>query len=467
VERSGYTAWRVIGAPCVLTFSSLAVGVAQHSFTAMKSLVALLALALLPSSATAAALPGVIELKSAPEQISDAQIAKLLGPRVASANVVALGETVHGSSAFLRLQTRLVRYLIANQGFRLVVWENPTLRSLELTRWLSSCTKTKTRAPVDVLYMPTISDLPLFEWMCDFNHAHPGEPIVFRGMDVWDRPWEHYSRIRKLGARTGVDSAHLKSIESACPAHEASSWGDIHAIVAPAQSDGTVFPAAELDECRASLTKLIEIGRRIGAEKKKKNDSAFDDAFELALSASTVLGWLEFYHYNWADDVRSWNGRDRAQGRNINLVMEKHAAARAIVSAHTSHVSHNKSRADWWGFGDIKSGIHFLAATTGKKVFNVAFTAYEASGTQGEWSLPSARNSLDKRLHDAGHVFSFFFSDAPFLSENAKWWIQNQNYPGPYESGVELILRDHFDAFFFFDKSHLDKALPARPMWEP
>jgi erythromycin esterase-like protein len=149
------------------------------------------------------------------------------------------------------------------------------------------------------------------------------------------------------------------------------------------------------------------------------------------------------------------------------LVMEKHNAARAVVAAHTSHVSHNRSRGDWWGFGDIKSGIYFFSALTGKKVFNIAFTAYEASGTQGEWSLPTAANSVDKKLHDSGHAFSFFTSTAAFLSAHPKWWIQNQNYPGPYESGVELVLPDHFDAFIFLDRSHLDKALPARPMWQP
>jgi erythromycin esterase-like protein len=419
------------------------------------------------STAAFGALPGVIELKTAPEQIADAELAKLLGARIAAADIVALGETVHGSSGFLRIQTRLIRYLVVNHSFRLIVWENPTLRSTELARWLSSCTKATSAPPIDVLYMPTSSDLPLFEWMCDFNRSHPGDPIIFRGMDVWDRPWEHYSRIQALGARASADAAALKTIATSCPAHEASSWDDIHAILAPAQSDRTVFAAAELDKCRGSLITLLTAAEKTGTERKKKGDPAFEGAFELALSASTVLGWLEFYHYNWADDIQSWNGRDRAQGRNLKLLVEKHGAARAIVSAHTSHVSHNRSRADWWGFGDIKSGISFFTAMTRKKVFNVAFTGYETSGTQGEWSLPIAGNSLDKKLHDAGHTFSFFFSDAAFLKESARWWIQNQNYPGPFESGVELILQDHFDAFFFFDKSHLDKALPAKPMWEP
>src|SRR5687768_9064902 len=118
-----------------------------------------------------------------------------------------------------------------NHGFRLIVWENPTLRSLELARWVSSCTKARTPAPVDVLYMPTPSDVAFFDWVCEFNLAHPGDPIVFRGMDVWDRPWEHYARIRVLSSRVGVDPGLAGSIEKSCPAYRASSWPEIQGIL--------------------------------------------------------------------------------------------------------------------------------------------------------------------------------------------------------------------------------------------
>ncbi|MGZ8263315.1 MAG: erythromycin esterase family protein [Burkholderiales bacterium] len=430
----------------------------------MKSFVVLVALVLCTSAL--GALPGVTEFRTSPEQISDAQLSALLHARVASADVVALGETVHGSSGFLRIQTRLIRYLVVNHDFRLIVWENPALRSVELAEWVSSCTKAKTPAPIDVLYMPTPSDLALWEWVCDFNRSHPSDPIEFRGMDIWDRPWEHYSRIQALGSRAGIDPQLLKSI-GACPAYRSSTWPEIHALFGQLQSDRKLFPETEYEKCRTLLTDILNAARESGMQKKKKKDLGADEAFELAISASTMLGWLGFYHYNWSDDILSWNARDLAQGRNLMLLMEKHEAARSIVSAHTSHVSHNRSRADWWGFGDIKSGVYFFTRLTGKKVFNVAFTAYESSGTQGEWSLPTAGNSLDKKLHDSGHAFAFFPSTAAFLSEHSRWWIQNQNYPGPYESGVELVPGDHFDAYIFFDRSHLDKVLPARPMWEP
>ncbi len=419
------------------------------------------------STSVFGALPGVTEFRTSPEQITDAELSALLDARVASVDVVALGESVHGSSGFLRIQTRLIRYLVEKHGLRLIVWENPTLRSLELGRWVSSCTTVKTPAPIDVLYTPTTSDLALWDWVCGFNLAHPGDPIVFRGMDVWDRPWEHYSRIRALGIRVGTDALLLKSIETVCPAYRSSSWPEIEIIFGQLRHDGKFLPEADYEKCRIALTTVLNTSRQSGMEKQKKKDPGSDEAFELAISASTILGWLGFYNYNWSNDILSWNERDLAQGRNLMLAMEKHNATRSILSAHTSHVSHNRSPADWWGFGDVKSGIFFFIAMTRKKVFNIAFTAYEASGTQGDWSLPTASNSLDKKLHDSSHTFSFFASNSAFLSENPKWWIQNQNYPGPYESGVELTLRDHFDAFIFLDRSHLDQALPERPLWQP
>lgn len=429
----------------------------------------LLLAALVLSAPLYAALPGVTEFKSPPEKLNDAELSALLRERVAAADVIAIGETVHGSSALLGVQTRLLRYLVENHGLRLIVWENPALRSLELARWVAACTGARTPPPIAVLYMPTAADLPLWEWVCEYNRARAQDPILFRGMDIWDRPWEHYARLRTLGAALDLQhhAPRLKQIETTCPAYRALSWSDIDAVMARLHQDGGFAPDKDYQTCRAQLTAVLDSARQAGTERRQKKAAGADDAFELALSASTLLGWLGFYHYEPSDDILSWNERDRAQGRNLMLLMEKHGAARAIVTAHTSHIAHGRSRADWWGYGDLKSGIHFYSAMTRKKVFTLALTAYQAGGTQGNWSLPTAANSLDKKLYDAGHRFAYFPAGAAFLSAQAKWWMQNQNFPGPYESGVEIVPADQFDAFIFVDRSPLDKALPQRPMWRP
>jgi erythromycin esterase-like protein len=413
-----------------------------------------------------AALPGVTEFRATPENVTDRELSAVLAKRVASADVIAIGESAHGSSGFLRLQARLIRYLVSHHGLRLIAWENPTLRSLELARWVSSCTRSSTPPPLDVLYMPTAADRPLWDWICEYNRKHAADPVVFRGTDIWDRPWEHYERIGALGEKIGAPAALTGRIRSRCPGYGARSWDDIDRLLPGIVPGRRFMPETVYEDCRSALTLLMETARTTGAARQRRGDATAEAAYELALSASTLIGWLGFHHLEMADDVLSWNERDRAQGRNLMLVMEKHAAARAVLVAHTSHVSHNRSPADWWGYGDLKSGVHFFHALTGKPVFNIALTAHHASGTQGDWLLPVAANSMDRRLHDAGHRFSFFPADAPFLGEHPRWWMQNGNAVG-VENGVEIVPRDHFDAYFFLDQSLLEGELPARPLWRP
>src|SRR5262245_35876632 len=242
------------------------------------------------------ALPGVTEFRKAPETVTDAELSAVLGSRVAAADVVAIGETVHGSSAFLAMQARLIRYLVTNHGVRLIVWENPTLRSLELSRWVAACTTGRAPVPIDVLYMPTAADLPLLEWICEYNRTHAADPIVFRGMDIWDRPWEHYARIVSPGA----GGAPLTDrVRKSCPGSRSSSWDQIGLLHADAQSAGRFLPETGYRECRAALTAILDAARRMGTERRKTNDPGTEEAFELALSASTLLGWLGFYNYNW------------------------------------------------------------------------------------------------------------------------------------------------------------------------
>lgn len=417
--------------------------------------------------APGAALEGVIEIRSSPQAVPDATLEHLLGSQGRSAEVIALGETVHGSAGFLQFQTRLIRHLVERQGMRLLVWETGVERSRRLADWLHRCRAgAPGSVPIDVLYMPTRADLPLFEWLCAYNRAHPSDPVHFRGMDVWDRTWEHFAMIRNA-RKSDLAPRLVETISSRCPLSEAMSWAEVEAVLEQVSIAGGFRPEAGFRACREALTSLVEVARLRGIAQRDAGLPTARDAFEVALAASTLSGWLGFYNDFWTDDIRSWNARDAAQGRNLDLVMLMHGQPRALLSAHTSHVSHGRSPADWWGYGDLKSGMHFHAAQTGRTVFAIAFTGYEVSGTQGNWSLPVAANSIDRTLHAAGYTFAFLSARAPFLSRHRTWWIQNGNHPGRYESGVEIVPPDHFDAFVFFANSHLDEALPARPMWRP
>ena len=431
---------------------------------------ALLLLALLLAGGRGlAALPGVHEWRAVPEALGDAELSLLFGEAARRADVVALGETVHGSAGLLRLQTRLIRHLVEQQGMRLIVWETAVLRGRELAQWLAGCAQGRTpptaEPPLDVLYFPTAADRPLWRWACRFNAQHPHDPVVFAGMDVWDRPWEHHQRIRELGARLGLAPALQAAVEKNCISAGVRDWAQADAALHVLQQRARLRDDADLHACEASLEAVLGAAEGIGRAAAGA-DARREQAYELALSASTLQGWLGFHHHAGVDDLQGWNARDRAQGRNLMLLMGRHAAPRAVLAAHTSHTSHNRSPADWWGSGDLKSGVYFFSRLSGRRVFNLALTAFRAAGAQGEWLEPHAADSMDKALHDAGHRFAWFAADAAFLSRHPRWWLQNGNAAG-MENGIHIVPRDHFDAYVYIDHSPLEGLLPARPVWQP
>jgi len=95
-----------------------------------------LSIAFFLSTSVFGAVPGVTEFSTSPEKVTDAELSALLHARVASADVIAIGESVHGSSGFLRIQTRLIRYLVVNHGIRLIVWK---IRLCAALNWAAGC----------------------------------------------------------------------------------------------------------------------------------------------------------------------------------------------------------------------------------------------------------------------------------------------------------------------------------------
>lgn len=418
------------------------------------------------STSTYANLDGAVEIYSSPERMTDKELAPLLDPLTQGAEVIAIGESVHGSSGFLKVQERIIRYLVEKHGLRLVIWESPVIRSLELSAWVDSCRVAKSFPPIDVLYQPIDTDLPFFEWVCDFNFKNANNPIVWRGMDIWDRGWEHFDRIQNSQKSIGINPSLITSVFADCPLASLRNWTDINKVLVQVRSDKKFLPEDAFARCMNHL-QMTQTEAKLIASLEKSKTPRFIDALDTALSASTLEGWLNYYNMRSQVLKAGWDSRDGAQGRNTELIMSQTGHTRAIVAAHTSHTSHNRSSADWWGWGDIKSGIHFFQKNTGKKVSNLALIGYDVTGIQGNWLRPTAPNSLEKKLFDAGRRLTFVPSSAPFLAEHTKWWFQNENTAGAYANGVETVLADHFDAYIYLDESHVGRALPSRPVWQP
>jgi hypothetical protein len=183
------------------------------------------------------------------------------------------------------------------------------------------------------------------------------------------------------------------------------------------------------------------------------------------ISLATSQGWHDAQHKRFRVDSEGWNSRDAAQGQNAQLIRRQLGLDKKVIwIAHTSHTSHNKSFAEWWGVGDVRSGVYFFEQATGVKVFNTALTGYEFEEGKDVLVKPTAENSMDYVLHSRGVQYEYISSKSRFFRQFPYWWMQNENDAIGFPNGVLIRPEDHFDGYFYMDvsKAAVD-AFPVKP----
>jgi erythromycin esterase-like protein len=426
----------------------------------------LLALSLLLSSTAWSQIPGVVAYPHAdPAQLTDAQLSQTLDRTIARAPIVAIGESVHGSSGFLRMEQRLTRYLVERKGFRTIILENPVIRSRGLTAWVRQCRSGAAAAlPIDLLYMPVEDDRAFFAWMCDWNRAHCEDPVVFRGMDIWDRPWEHQVEIARLVSELKLPYAEeTQSAHDHCWMHNQSDWSKYQEYVEYLKVHHHI-PPADHEPCTTSLRRIRKgAWEQVASARPERRFQLFT----LIQSLDTALGYQGYLNYNEDSFGTAWDQRDRAQAKNEHSIFVQEGLKRAVLISHTSHTAKMESASDWWGtgLGAFHSGVSFLRQVL--PVATIGLTGYQVSGTQGVFTLPTSSESLDKTLHDRGFSFAFVDPRSSFVLARDRWWVENENNADSYPDGVKMIPKDNFDAFYFLDQTLVGQAvLPWRPIWQ-
>jgi erythromycin esterase-like protein len=109
-----------------------------------------------------------------------------LGVIIGDAKVVALGESMHTSKGYYQAKHRLFKYLVEEEGFRILAFESNWTPAENINAYVQSCQGDPAQLVVDnLLYTWTgqsVSDL--VEWMCLYNQEHPDDPVHFYGFDV-------------------------------------------------------------------------------------------------------------------------------------------------------------------------------------------------------------------------------------------------------------------------------------------
>ncbi len=103
----------------------------------------------------------------------------------ASKSIVSLGESTHGTKEFTKLRADMVKELVTNYGFRILVLEGDYIPCFRINEYILSGNGNPEALLKDVLLWPWINQgfLDLINWMKDYNIDHPKDPVYFYGMD--------------------------------------------------------------------------------------------------------------------------------------------------------------------------------------------------------------------------------------------------------------------------------------------
>lgn len=106
---------------------------------------------------------------------------------VGQAQVVALGESTHGTHEFFVAKHHLFRYLVERHGFTVFAIEANQLATERINAYVNGATDTVQEAMgglFGVWYKQEVKDL--IEWMRAYNTQAPKQPLSFVGFDMQD-----------------------------------------------------------------------------------------------------------------------------------------------------------------------------------------------------------------------------------------------------------------------------------------
>ncbi len=414
-------------------------------------------------------IPGIVALSGTDPDLPDAEL-RVIDPLVKGARFVAIGEAVHGSAGFIKMEHRLTRYLVERKGFRLIIFESPVMRSRGLTRWVEGCASGASKSkklPIDLHQSPIDEDWDFYVWMCDFNRKNRNNPVRFRGMDIWDRPWEHQIEMERLTKKLRFNfGEQLALTRKHCWYHDEKDWSRSKEYMDILVREKKI-PEVDYIPCTKSLKSMEKaVDQRLG---RNLSDREYFDAHTLIQSIQTSFGYQANFNFAFQSFGKQWNSRDLAQAKNQYSIWEQEGEPRTVLVAHTSHATKMLSGSDWWktGEGVFKSGVFFLRQWLGNSVRTIGLTGYDVTGKQGNYTKPTSPKSLDLFLHRRGYSVAYVDSYSKFITSQPRWWVHNENDKSHYTDGVYLIPRDNFDAFVFIDRSYKgNPILPWRDDWQ-
>ncbi len=258
--------------------------------------------------------------------------------RFASARVVLLGESTHGTAEFYRARAAITRRLIERNGFRIVALEADWPDMTAVDRWArrdgsAPGSDAFARFP---RWMWRNEEFACFAaWLRQHNAGvAQTERTALRGLDLYS-----------LGASIGAVLDYLDREDPASAAAARRRYGCLTPYQDRPARYGREAEEEGLARCEEAVVAVLRglLDRRLAVHGR-------EDLLDAVGTARVVADAEAYYRASYRGNREGWNLRDRHMARVLSDLLDRGGPdARAVVWAHNSHVGDARATEMGWG----------------------------------------------------------------------------------------------------------------------
>lgn len=378
---------------------------------------------------------------------------------IGTSEIVALGESTHGTSEFFSLKHKLIQYAVIELGFRVFALEDHFMVGEDINAFVSKGIGSIKEAVKGLFGTWSRQEiLKMVQWIRDYNVAHPHDMVSFVGLDIQEvtRP--------------------IDSLKSFIKAQDPKLLEKYLSTLNELKEKGQ-YPFMERDSLvkMAWIEKSEKMYNELSAKKEHWISLAKTDEQKLKIEYGLQYANVVQQYFKEVLSSGSDLYRDQAMAENASFYFEKiYPNKKMLIWAHDCHVS----RGDHDGvFTNFNRGISMGAFLSKKyksnyKSFGLAsytgdFLAFKTYAYKEQIHAPlfaSPKGSLEEALHQVS-----IKKNQPNLFINLTRSIDWLNQPIPmrfanhvnvdYGYWGRLVVPYQFDGLFFIDKTSSAKKV--------
>jgi erythromycin esterase-like protein len=373
---------------------------------------------------------------------------------VGDARFVALGESTHMSAGYYQAKARLIRYMVEEMGFRAVAFETPWIEGSTASRYVASCTGTPEQAVNSMTVVwRDVSVRDMLRWLCEYNQAHPADPVVFFGFDIQEPGWGAPA-MREFLVRVAPGEVTRAAPLERCLGAGYRGLADYYRSTEFQDHAAGRRDVTANQQCMAAIADLEAwIAANADALERATSVAAVEEA---RLTLLALRAWQEQL---WIPDPGGYQARDRGMAETLRRLHALRAPGRkTVVWAWNWHIALRYDEVR--GFDGDPSRVvprqgaramgSFLRDALGADYLPIGIVGYDVRvpGT-GSPPIPTHALSVERRLHELGRDHLLVDLRQPVggtLLPPGTTYSVSQEWGDPYRQFAALLFVDESPA---------------------